>query len=125
MLLRRPAVPLLMNAQSAGGMAGALGEAPLFNAVQSPGNPKRRFSPHSNALRAIRVDGPIVRQVMGHAVGEEWKVGRIDWILGGLKALTSLVSGTHDLTLATRNTRELAWVPELRLLNPYDDGDST
>ena len=39
----------------------------------------------------------------------------------------SLIAGTalaHDLTLVTRNTRDFAWVPELRLRNPFG-GDDT
>jgi toxin FitB len=37
----------------------------------------------------------------------------------------SLVAGTalvHQLTLVTRNTKDFEWVPNLRLLNPFDAG---
>ncbi len=40
-------------------------------------------------------------------------------------ALIAATALTHDLTLVTRNTRDFAWVPGLRVRNPLTDEEAT
>jgi predicted nucleic acid-binding protein len=63
---------------------------------------------------------PITQAVLDHAVKlrQSKKMSLGDSLVAG----TAL---TYDLTLVTRNTEDFKWIPNLKLLNPFEGRQPT
>lgn len=63
---------------------------------------------------------PIAQAILDHAV--KLRQARKMSLGDSLVAGTAL---TYDLTLVTRNTEDFKWIPNLKLLNPFEGRQST